>query len=257
MKKIILFFLLISIFPLNADQALNEPPEIHLFIHACTLANWVEILQRQLSRIETSGLYDACHSISIGVLGTGDMTPFIQRYPKLNILFQNPNVSLYERPTLLALHNLAVSLPNALFMYIHTKGITHKGNSYVADWTKYMEYFVIDRWQDCVEALKENDACGVNWQLWPKPHFSGNFWWTTSKYASTLPDSINVQILASPLHNRSEYLAPEMWLGQNSPKIMCFHQSNVNHYSKPYPEFYYNGKGRPPTVPKNKKRKRR
>lgn len=243
----LIFCIFLNLFSLSADQeeGFAEKPEIEVFIHACTLGNWQEVLHRQLGRIQASGLYEACHSISIGVLGTGNMAPFIERYPKIEILFQNPNTALYENPTLTALRSRAALRPDTLLMYIHTKGITKQGNQNVTDWTKYLEYFVIDNWQDCVAALKENDICGVNWRLDPKPHFNGNFWWATSRYVSTLPNHINVQFIPNTPKKHvgnlsfSEYVAPEMWLGQNSPKVKCFHESHIVHYFHPYPESRY------------------
>lgn len=209
-------------------------PEIHVFIHVCTLNQWQDILGRQLSRIKNSGLYEACQSISLGILGTEDITPFQELYPKLTILFQDSNPLLFERPTLIKLHEFCTLNPtNHVVLYIHTKGIKHFGNSIVCsnvnDWTQLMEYFNIDRWKDCVRALKNHDACGVNWNagFYP-PFFIGNFWWATSKYISTLPGQIN-----------DDYLAPELWIGSNFPTVKCFHQSNVNHYAEPYPESKY------------------
>lgn len=205
-----------------------DNPKIHVFIHVCTIAHWQEVLNRQLQRCQSSGLYDACSSISLGVLGNGDLSLIKERYPKVNVLFQDPDNSKYERPTLLCLHDTCVTNPDqAYVLYFHTKGISRVSPT-VTDWTKLLEYFVIDRWKDCVEALKTHDVCGVNWQLGPQPHFSGNFWWTTSAYAANLPHDIGPR-----------YLDPEMWLCQNFPHFKCFHLSNVDHYYTPYPESKY------------------
>lgn len=218
---------------------LAADPEIHLFIHACTKGNWNVILKRQLGRIRSSGLYDACNSISLGVLGSGDITPFLQQYPKLQILFIDSDTSLYERPTLISLRDRALKNPNCVCLYIHTKGITKPKNPHVLHWVEYLEYFVIDKWRDCVASLEDNDVCGVNWLLHPKPHFSGNFWWAKGGYIITLPDHINIQNLKNQTFETSKYLASEMWIGQNSPKVKCFHQSNINHYFQSYPPSRY------------------
>lgn len=208
----------------------KEGPPIHVFIHACALGDWEEILDEQLSRIKVSGLYDACDSIFIGVLGKGNMDPFKKKYPKIKIAFKSPNVKLYERPTLLRLYNLCRSQPHALVLYLHTKGISRNRNENVRDWRRYMEYFNIDKWQECVRALTyENyDVCGVNWKEAPLPHFSGNFWWARASYIYTLPPRIP-----------PDYYAPEFWLGTNEPRWRCFYQSEVDHYGTPYPESCY------------------
>ena len=130
-----------------------------------------KMAQRQLTTIKNAGLYDACNTISLGVLGTGDISSFKERYPKINVLFQDPNTALYERPTLLSLHKTSISNPeNSIVLYLHTKGIS-RVSPFVQDWSVLMEYFLIDRWKDCIQELQSHDVCGVNWQLGPQPHF--------------------------------------------------------------------------------------
>lgn len=206
----------------------GQNPNIQVFIHACTITHWKDVLSRQLKRIKDSGLYDAAQAIYLGILGNEDVSSFTVAYPKVHVVFQNPDISLYERPTLLALHGMCCEDPsNNIALYLHTKGVTRMGST-VTDWTMMMEYFLIDRWQDCVAALTNYDVCGVNWQLGPAPHFSGNFWWATGAYLSTLPHEI-----------KSSYLDPEMWLCQNKPNYKCFHSSNVEHYCESYPPSRY------------------
>jgi hypothetical protein len=203
-------------------------PTIHVFIHTCTMNHWQEVLKRQLKRMKNSGLYDASATISLGVLGDGDVSSIKEMYPKVNVIYQDPNTAKYERPTLLSLHNWCKTYPDRIHvLYLHTKGIT-RTNPTVTDWTKFLEYFVIDQWKDCVQALKDHDVAGVNWQLGPQPHFSGNFWWATSAYVESLPHWIG-----------TTYLDPEMWLCQNFPSFKCFHYSNVDHYYTAYPESKY------------------
>ena len=210
------------------QPVVSETPNIQVFIHACTITHWESVLSRQLKRIKDSGLYDAAQAIYIGVLGNGDLTAYTTAYPKLHVLFQKPDISLFERPTLLRLHDLCCANPSDnVVLYLHTKGITRIGST-VTDWTMMMEYFLIDRWQDCITVLKDHDICGVNWQLGPAPHFSGNFWWATGSYLFTLPHDI-----------KAAYLDPEMWIGQNRPKYKCFHKSNVDHYYEAYPPAKY------------------
>ena len=92
----------------------EQPPKIYVFIYVCTLANWREILTEQLVRLKTSGLYDRCDLLLIGLLCHGDIKPFMQKFPKLKIAFQDRNVKLYERPTLLCLHELCLNEPDSL-----------------------------------------------------------------------------------------------------------------------------------------------
>ena len=214
-----------------SKKAMKDNPDIHIFIHACTLANWKDVLNRQLSRIYDSGLYHAATSINIGVLGTESIDEFKLKYPKIKQLFQKPDVKLYERPTLYCLHETCVKNPgDSVVLYLHTKGIT-RTNPYVTDWTLLMEHFLIDNWQNCLEELKRADTCGLNYQPMPARHYSGNFWWANSNHISTLPAKIG------PC-----YVDPETWIGLNNPNMKCIYQSNVDHYNLPYPESKYKTK---------------
>jgi hypothetical protein len=234
MRKTILFLLLLLVSGKLACQAGEkksdiEHPPIHVFIHVCTINHWLDVLDRQLNAIQASGLYEQCRSISLGILGEGDASSLISRYPKVSILFQTLDKTQYERPTLLHLHKVCLCDPTALVLYLHTKGVSRpKADPNISDWSRYMEYFTIECWRDCVEELKEFDVCGVNWRASPAPHFSGNFWWARADYISFLPPSIG-----------SAYLEPEFWIGRQSPHVKCFHESDISHYNYPYPPRKY------------------
>lgn len=213
----------------NLESLVLPSGGIHIFIHACTIGHWHEILESQLDRIYQSGLYDACSSISIGVLGTQNVSYFLNKYPKVKLLFRIYQREVFERPTLSKLHSFCKLHPDAFVLYLHTKGVTRgAGNPYITDWRRYMEYFAIDCWRDCIEVLQDFDSCGVNWRIEPQPHFNGNFWWARGDYASTLPAKIG-----------PGYNDPEFWIGLNQPRIYNFHESYVQHYDTLYPEEKY------------------
>lgn len=232
-KKIV--FLLFNLNLIICTKSVGKEEKIHIFIHVCTLTCWESVLENQLKRINESGLYEVCDSISIGVLGTGNVASILRKYPKVTLLFQNPNMNLYERPTLLCLHDLCRSTEDeCLVLYLHTKGVSAKHGYKIAgsviDWRNLLEYFNLDCWRDCVSMLTEEkyDVCGVNVQSIPKLHCSGNFWWARSKYIASLPHEIG-----------SAYTDPEMWVGLNNPRIKSLHNSNINHYDEAYPEWKY------------------
>jgi hypothetical protein len=228
-KSNLLSFIFIFSLVYQANCSAQKFGPICIFIHVCTINHWDKVLERQLDLIKTSGLYKKSDYICLGVLGEGDISPFTAKYPKISVLFQNPDITLYERPTLLKMHELCRFLRSSLILYLHTKGVSRRHqDSNITDWSRYMEYFAIECWRDCVRALKENDACGVNWRAYPSPHFSGNFWWATGNYIASLPSYIG-----------KGYCDPEMWIGLSSPRVKCFQESFVNHYTHPYPESKY------------------
>lgn len=234
MQKIILAFLfLLTLAQINGhthekNNRIESLP-IHIFIHICTINHWQDVVERQLSKIKASGLYEQCDSISFGVLGNGDVSSLISRYPKVKVLFQTIDKELYERPTLLNLHSQSRSDPTALVLYLHSKGVSRSyADANITDWSDYMEYFTIECWRDCVEELNDYDVCGVNWRTTPLPHFSGNFWWARADYITSLPGHIG-----------RGYYDPEMWIGLRSPTVKCFHATDFSHYDHPYPAHKY------------------
>jgi len=64
---------------------------------------------------------------------------------------------------------------------------------------------VVSHWRECVEFLNEYDAVGCRWRRDPWRHFSGNFWWATSEYLSSL----------APISYDHRDNA-ESWIGQSS-----------------------------------------
>jgi hypothetical protein len=209
-----------------------NPSSINVFIHVCTLSCWKQVLSRQLEKIHASGLYDSCDTIQLGVLGDGNLDEFICKYPKLTVLFQSSAIAQYERPTLMALHQRSFHLaPLSCLFYLHTKGVTRPNNTCVSDWSELLEYFLLERWRDCVSACRGGvfDMCGINYATNPAPHFSGNFWCASAAYIASLSPEIG-----------PSYLAPEMWIGSGNGRHQSFHQSvGINHYDQPYPRHLY------------------
>jgi hypothetical protein len=63
-----------------------------------------------------------------------------------------------------------------------------------------LNFYTITKHEFCLELLKYYDAVGAVLYKFPKRHFAGNFWWTTSENTNTL-----TQI-------GDGYLAPEMYI---------------------------------------------
>lgn len=163
--------------------------------------------------------------------------------PKVEIVVYPGNREL--RDTLTWIKNHAAKNPEDYILFFHTKGITHQ-NQAVTDWRRYMEYFVLDKWRDCIQKLDEGyDCCGVLWNkhtpIGEFPHFSGAFYWATAKYINTL----NHDYIDSEWRYHMEF-----WIGSNlNAKVFEFHNSGYNtterlesgqgHYHLPYPEKNY------------------
>lgn len=191
----------------------NKP--IVIFFHVATIGNYKRIFKEIWRQIETSGLAEATTAIFISVVGTGKL--HVPNHSKITVL-RNPSLDSGELQTLCHLFDYsknAVEPSNIL--YIHSKGVTAPWNKAVSDWRSYMTYFVVNKWRDCQIILEDFDCCGVDFTLMPKPHYSGNFWWTTTTYLDTLKSpkvySLSDSTL-TPRHNS------EFWIGSNSAAEM-------------------------------------
>lgn len=211
--------------------------------HCCVAGpSWENILYSQIDLLESSKLIDNTSRLFVHIVFDNR---FLQNADKLYKLsfFLRPNVTLlcslnlhdFEYPALKIVYDLAnigshhspsemqpysnVHHPFKLY-YMHSKGFLsgdfQRRNPAVL-WKEYMEYFNIERWEDCVKALDDYDICGVEWRERPKMHFSGNFWWARSKYLQKLPN-----ILDYWSNNKFERLMAEMYIGLSNPKYKDF-----------------------------------
>ena len=117
--------------------------------------------------------------------------------------------------------------PEDKILYIHTKGITKPDSKPVKDWRDLMEYFCIKKSIDCIKLLNFHMVVGCKFQGYPKPHFSGNFWWCRGDYYLTLSDEID-----------DDYFAPEFYICSkltNIRQIYSFHNTDVQLYCERYP----------------------
>jgi hypothetical protein len=168
-------------------------------------------------------------------------------------IYHSPNLHDFEYSSLKIIYDLAnrgsihcpienqpygkVQHPFDLF-YIHSKSSflpnsERRENAIL--WRKYMEYFTLTKWEDCVEALKDSYICGVEWRIEPLPHFSGNFWWAKSEYLQKLPN-----ILDYWSQNKFERIWAEMYIGQANPKVKDFSNFGADMYKVSITEDMYN-----------------
>ena len=215
--------------------------------------DYISMMVEQLRLLIHSKLFSECDKLYIGVTQSED------RHPEngiewLNFFFnsfdQKPEIVAYpqntrEDETLKWIEAYAKQNPDDYIMYFHTKGITKK-NEATEDWRRYMEYFVIENWPDCIEKLDEGfDCCGVLWNKFTPiglyPHFSGGMWWAKASYINTL----------DPTYLRKDWIYyREFWIGSNPrASVYEFHNSRLNdahnltqgkgHYDVKYPRTSY------------------
>ncbi len=187
--------------------------KLAIFYHIGQVGIWTPIYQSQLHRLYASGLIKEADHIHFGV--NGDQELF--NVPENKFIRRNTNWK-EETETLISLKNFAQENPDYKILYLHTKGAS-KGTVESQSWRMMMEYFVIDRWKECVEYLNTYDCVGQTWlilgdTIWENGiitpntdnvgHYPGNFWWANASYINRLDDK----------YLESNYrLDREFWIG--------------------------------------------
>jgi hypothetical protein len=189
--------------------------KIAIFYHIAQMGLGAFIYQQQLHRLYTSGLIEVADYIHFGV--NGDQELF--NVPEKTIVKRNTDWK-EETETMLSLKDFAYENSDYKILYFHTKGVS-KGTLTANAWRLMMEYFVIDKWKECVNMLNQYDCVGSNLNpvgetMWSdgtatKPvdgtyNFTGNFWWVNAKHIQTL----NHNFLTSNYR-----IDRELWIGSN------------------------------------------
>ena len=229
--------------------------KIKVFWNLNELANWEKVFQQQWDCMVKSGLMDAAEDVIL--MGNGRERTFKQiidahpEYPTLAFTSVCDSAALFEYPGLLFMQHMAQTEQEPFHIcYIHMKGLTRWGNPAVEDWKAWLNWCVIERWQDNVTALQTHDTSGPNWDHEPWPHYSSNFWWANSEYVSKLTPLVHPHKLVSLnatqfkphpeiRHWRFDH---EAWIGSGEPNAFEIARSfeiGGDHYSKPYPRELY------------------
>ena len=192
--------------------------------------HYKEVLTDQFNNLILSGLYEKADKIYIGLVDKVNGSDWVKDYwkekSKVEIIVYTVNNELAD--TMKWVRDYSFKNPKDYILFFHSKGVSHFDFP-TDDWRKYMEYFTVERWQDCVDKLNEGyDACGVMWNsktvYGDFPHFSGAFWWAKCSYINTLD---HVYLTMNWKYGR------EMWIGTNkNAKVFEFHNSRMNDMEK-------------------------
>ena len=143
------------------------------------------IYQQQMHRLYTSGLMEACEFIHIGVVGDNEMFTVP---PKAKV-HKNERLTKDEGETVEAMYRFCKENPDYKVLFFHAKGASRQFVPQLHAWRLFLEYYILDKWQDCVRMLKQYHTAGVKLRMKPYPHYSGNFWWGRADYLATLDEN--------------------------------------------------------------------
>ena len=166
-----------------------------IFFHVYLKNDFSHILLSKFKKFKASGLYDRSDKIYLTLFGDIGLhqeflTELKDVYSKIEYVVIANKEFNNEADTLnFMLRKAELYEKNTPMLYVHTKGASHvhptlKKN--IDAWVRYLDLYTINKWEECLDGLKENDAAGGFYVEDPK-HFQGNFWWANSDYLKGLP----------------------------------------------------------------------
>ena len=190
-----------------------------IFFHVYIKNDFSHILLDKFKKLKASGLYERVDKIYLTLFGDIEyhqefLTDLKDLYSKIEYVLISNKEFNNEADTFNFMLKKAESYEkNIPMLYIHTKGASHthpilKKN--INAWVRYLDLYTINKWEECLAGLDDNDAAGGFYVEDPK-HFQGNFWWANSDYLKNLPRINNLNITHL---NRGEF-----WILSNTNKV--------------------------------------
>lgn len=222
--------IIIGIF-FSMNQRKKSPENICVWIHIGLLGRWEEILKEELDLLKSSGLAKHAKIFYCVVGGSKEKVEPLMDGLNRQCVGEFGDVRLHECPTLHHLHNFAKENPNKKVLYIHTKGTSQPKDSNSDEWRRYMLYFLVGHYQECLHFLDSYSTVGVH--LIGGNHYSGNFWWAQTNFLKTLiplaqKECWSANPPGTPNHPR---LKAEHWClsRQKRGSHLSIHQLSPNH----------------------------
>lgn len=163
----------------------------YLFFHVCSVHAYQEIFQEMYDK--AIPLIQQCKKAYICVVGPGNIEHG-GLLPNVEVLKLSDNIESFEFPTLDLLKKTCKE-DDCNVCYVHTRGVTHPNEPCAVDHRHYMSYFMLEKYDICIEKLKTYDTVGVDYSELFFKHYSGNFWWSKSSWINQLPEWKDVQTL--------------------------------------------------------------
>lgn len=172
----------------------------------CCINNYLEVVEEQFI-VLNKGLLQNTKKLIIFITNYNDnnieLNRIIQNYNIDNkIILVKSSENLFEK---FAINNYKKYIldDDYYLYYFHTKGLKKKDDPLINIFSsrrKILTYYTLEKYNVNIELLNKYDAVGCSLSLYPKKHFSGNFWWSKSSYLNLL-QNIN-----------DKYLSPEMYI---------------------------------------------
>lgn len=199
-----------------------------IFFHVYLKNEFSHILLSKFKKFKASGLYDRADKIYLTLFGDIErhqefLSDLKDLYSKIEYAVIANKEFNNEADTLNFMLKKAESYEkNTPMLYVHTKGVSHSHpilKKNINAWVRYLDLFTINKWEECLESLKDNDAAGGLYEASHPKHFSGNFFWANSEYIKSLP-RLNQNNIDS--YNRGEF-----WILSNTDKVYSIEDNST------------------------------
>jgi hypothetical protein len=207
--------------------------DVKVFYHLACMNNWQQVFVEQMEQLKRARF----QHIDLTILGTEEDVQIVKRTSEelgllVNIVFQASDFTHFEKPALQAIEKYCLQ-KEGYVLYLHSKGVSNPTDEIKMKWRRLMMRELVENWEFCLSQLPQYDALGVNWRDTPVPHFSGNFWYASTKYLRSLTDFTLYYDNASthirdPFDNRR--FNCEFWIGsgRERPRVLSVFCKNVD-----------------------------
>ena len=208
--------------------------QVTVFYHLACLGNWREVFDEQLVQLHRNDF----QYLNLTVLGSGedlqwalDTANRLQIQPAL--LFHSEDLTCFETPAMKAIERHARQT-DGYVLYLHSKGVSNPAHVSKMKWRRLMMRELVENWEHCLPQLAQYDLVGVNWRdMPPVSHFSGNFWYASTRYLRQLADFTHYY--DNPYYKiwdavNDKRLGCEFWIGsaKHKPRVLSLVCRNVD-----------------------------
>lgn len=191
-----------------------------IFFHVYLKNDFSHILLSKFKKFKASGLYEKSNKIYLSLFGDIEkhqefLTDLKDLYSKIEyVLIANKEFDNEADTLNFMLKKASEYSSNTPMLYVHAKGVSHthpimKKN--IGAWVRYLDLYTINKWEECIQGLRDNDAAGGLYESSDPKHFSGNFFWANSEYIQSLPRITS--------YNIDNYNRGEFWILSNTSKV--------------------------------------
>lgn len=210
---------------------------IEIVYHMYCVEDCVDRFLLSYDKISNSSLLEKCNKLHVVMVGN-ECKKYINDIYKLKKVEPHIRSNLFgEMNTIKFMQDLCHADSNIKLLYTHSKGASKGTNPQVRAWVEYMEYFLIEKHEMCLDLLAEYDTVGVDYLPGPMKHYSGNFWWANGSYIKnhkTFEEGMKTSAVSDPRW----YC--EFWLlDDNRVNYKCLHYSNADLYGTVYTKDKY------------------